>query len=345
MPLTRRKSAVVPSERLIPQIANVWGALAWAFLPAPVVLLIGWSISGALGSGDELVDALGVAAMFLGFANFLRIVMSNRRKVAAAAYGIAVNLHRDYGIAVHRRVALVLMNTASCKLQPDAFDAVDENGRALFMKLGLDTTGTNVVPTIILIDGKSTGEQGYTPEKARPAVMPDLPTRLAERFYNMTEKTVSAEPGENLIPKVPNLNWLLFAMVAVIAGAVVTGIAMDGSTGGMVDFLMILMLAMLLAFVVLFIILMVKSVQVRGKVAAASYRLGESLVRDYGITVTKPKQLILHDKAKPRITPYTLAATDTYGRQLTLTVSTDPTGTRIVPTVDSVDGQPVQTAL
>lgn len=160
----------------------------------------------------------------------------------------------------------------------------------------------------------------------------------------MTEKPVAAEPGENLIPKVPNLNWLLLAMVAAIVGAVLAGIAMDSSTGGAADFLLIVLLAMLLAFVVLFVLLMVKSVQVRGKVAAASYRLGESLVRDYGITVAKPKQIILHDKAKPRITPYTLAGTDAYGRRLTLTVSTDPTGTRIVPTVDSVDGVPVQTA-
>ena len=155
-----------------------------------------------------------------------------------------------------------------------------------------------------------------------------------------TGKIVAAEPGENLIPKVMNPNWLAALLVTPIVAMVGSGIAMDNSSGDAANGWALIMMALTLGFVVALIVFIVKVASLRGKISAASFRIGEALNREYGVTVTNPKTLILHDKAKPRLNPYEIPAADAYGRPITITIGTDPTGTRVVPTVVSVNGQP-----
>lgn len=154
-------------------------------------------------------------------------------------------------------------------------------------------------------------------------------------------KTVIAEPAENLIPKVTNPYWLMALLLVPVAALVASGIAMDNSSDDSAQAWALLMMAITLAFVVALIVFIVKVAALRGKVSAASLRIGETLNREYGVTVTDPKILVLHDKAKPRLNPHEIPATDAYGRPITITVCTDPTGTRVVPTAVSVNGKPV----
>ena len=154
-------------------------------------------------------------------------------------------------------------------------------------------------------------------------------------------KIVAAEPRENLIPKVMNPNWLVALLLAPIAAMVGSGIAMDNASGDAATGWALLMMALTLGFVVALIVFIVKVAGLRGKISAASFRIGEALNREYGLTVSDPKILILHDKAKPRLNPYEIPAADPYGRPITITISTDSTGTRVVPAVVSLNGKPV----
>ncbi|MDK1327548.1 hypothetical protein [Arthrobacter sp. zg-Y1143] len=156
-------------------------------------------------------------------------------------------------------------------------------------------------------------------------------------------KITAAQPSEKLIPKVGNTNWLAALIVAPLAVMVGAGIGGDSSSGDAADAWAVVAMSMVPVFLVTMVIFIVKISALRGKVSAAAYRIGESLSRDYGITVTKPKTLILQHNSKPLLNPHLIPAVDAYGRPVTITISTDPTGSRVIPTVVDAAGLPVQT--
>lgn len=77
------------------------------------------------------------------------------------------------------------------------------------------------------------------------------------------------------------------------------------------------------------------------KVFAASHEIANTLRMEHSIIVLRPATLVLKDGFKPRLNPSALPAVDSNGRQMTITISTDSTGTRIVPTIHEVEGNKV----
>lgn len=159
----------------------------------------------------------------------------------------------------------------------------------------------------------------------------------------MNGKILAAEPSETIIPKVANPNWLTALIVVPLAVMVGAGIGGDNSSGDAAAVWAGVGMSMVPVFLAGLVVFIVKAAALRGKISAAAYRIGESLSRDYSLTVTTPKALILTDKSKPRLNPYVIPAVDAYGRSTAITISTDPTGSRVIPTVVNPDGTPVQT--
>ena len=72
-------------------------------------------------------------------------------------------------------------------------------------------------------------------------------------------------------------------------------------------------------------------VGIKKTLSAASGKIAGSLQWEHGIVVDRPKKLILTDKQKPRLNPYDIPAVDRYGRPVSLIITTDETGTKVVP--------------
>lgn len=70
-------------------------------------------------------------------------------------------------------------------------------------------------------------------------------------------------------------------------------------------------------------------------------RIAENLRREYNITVPYPSLLIRTGKYTGiGLTHRKVLAIDEYRRPLTITLSLDATGTKVIPTIHEVDGQP-----
>ncbi|MCC3264666.1 hypothetical protein [Arthrobacter gengyunqii] len=150
MAKTPETPAAMPEKLLRPRAANVWGAVALVFLPAFVVLFVGWEISDAVGASRDLVDNLGLVVMFAGVANVIRVVISNKQELCRR---IAENLSQEHAITVLYPSLLIDTGRFSGGLTRRKVQAVDEYRRPLLVTLSLDDTGTKVIPTFHDVDG------------------------------------------------------------------------------------------------------------------------------------------------------------------------------------------------
>ncbi|QWC11382.1 hypothetical protein KKR91_07465 [Arthrobacter jiangjiafuii] len=130
----------------------------------------------------------------------------------------------------------------------------------------------------------------------------------------------------------------IFPMFAVLLiGRTITR-AMGGGEGQLSDVVSILAIAVLIAGLAN---LGWVAISITRKVFAASHEIANTLRMEHSIMVLRPATLVLKDGFKPRLNPSAIPAVDSNGRQMTITISTDSTGTRIVPTIHEVGGNKV----
>ncbi|MCC9204982.1 hypothetical protein [Arthrobacter sp. zg-Y769] len=142
------------------------------------------------------------------------------------------------------------------------------------------------------------------------------------------------DPSESVVPKVANA-WLVTGLLGGPGiGVVLAGVAMDETEGGPAEeFWFVLFLVFLLAALVGLVVSIPLIVKLRKALSVANRNIAESLRWQYGFTVDHPKTLILTDKSKPRLNPYDIPATDTYGRPVNIRISPDETGTKVVASI------------
>ena len=152
-----------------------------------------------------------------------------------------------------------------------------------------------------------------------------------------TEKSPAVKPGENFVPKVPNI-WSALALAifpvfaVLLIGRAITR-AVDGGEGQLGEVVSTLAIVVLIAGLAN---LGWVAVSITRKVFAASLEIANALRMEHSIIVLRPASLVLKDGFKPRLNPSAIPAVDSNGRQMTITISTDSTGTRIVPTIHEV---------
>lgn len=145
------RATVKPSGDLLPKLPNMLLLIPLAFGPVIAMVFTGIAMENSEGTAKNLLTLLSMFLFLVTMAAVVIIIktgLTARRKLAAAGERIARSLVQEHGIAVERPGMLVL-NEGKARLSPYELRAIDAYNRPVYITVGMDETGTKVLPASV----------------------------------------------------------------------------------------------------------------------------------------------------------------------------------------------------